>query len=48
MVVSLDPEVISSQLGVVDGQIQRSVGSGGEEDLKHKEKFDFNISYFSR
>lgn len=37
---SLDPEVIRSQLGIVDGQVERSIGTGGKQDLKHRRRAD--------
>ena len=31
---SLDPEVISGQFGVIDRQVERSIGTDGVKDLK--------------
>lgn len=33
---SLDFEIVGGQLGVVDGQVQCSVSTGGIENLEHK------------
>ena len=36
IMISLDPEVVSGQLGIIDGQVQRSICGGGVKDLKQR------------